>query len=95
MAHAVLLSLDTRPRTKTATAFSEDWLLPLTVLEVWTFHIYTCERIIHIHFLICSICVAVLETSRKGPYVFEDMVKMGKDAGQELLTRAGPGFFGN
>ncbi|XP_009122439.1 porphobilinogen deaminase, chloroplastic [Brassica rapa] len=37
----------------------------------------------------------VLETSRKGPYVFEDMVKMGKDAGQELLSRAGPGFFGN
>nr|BAD94270.1 hydroxymethylbilane synthase [Arabidopsis thaliana] len=37
----------------------------------------------------------VLETSRKGPYVYEDMVKMGKDAGQELLSRAGPGFFGN
>ncbi|KAJ0233859.1 Porphobilinogen deaminase [Hirschfeldia incana] len=37
----------------------------------------------------------VLETSRKGPYVFEDMVKMGNDAGQELLSRAGPGFFGN
>ncbi|WZZ37947.1 hypothetical protein YC2023_034206 [Brassica napus] len=36
----------------------------------------------------------VLETSRKGPYVFEDMVKMGKDAGQELLSLAGPGFFG-
>ncbi|CDY40758.1 BnaAnng06210D [Brassica napus] len=39
--------------------------------------------------------IRVLETSRKGPYVFEDMVKMGKDAGQELLSRAGPGFFGN
>ncbi|KAJ4908663.1 hypothetical protein Rs2_12321 [Raphanus sativus] len=37
----------------------------------------------------------VLETSRKGPYVFEDMVKMGRDAGQELLSRADPGFFGN
>ncbi|CAN7043616.1 unnamed protein product [Brassica oleracea var. botrytis] len=37
----------------------------------------------------------VLDTSRKGPYVFEDMVKMGKDAGQELLSRAGPGLFGN
>ncbi|PON34930.1 Porphobilinogen deaminase [Parasponia andersonii] len=35
----------------------------------------------------------VLETSRKGPYAFEDMVKMGKDAGKELLSRAGPGFF--
>ncbi|XWS54344.1 hypothetical protein CRYUN_Cryun10bG0082000 [Craigia yunnanensis] len=35
----------------------------------------------------------VLETSRKGPYVFEDMVMMGKDAGKELLSRAGPGFF--
>ncbi|XP_010522127.1 PREDICTED: porphobilinogen deaminase, chloroplastic [Tarenaya hassleriana] len=36
----------------------------------------------------------VLETSRKGLYAFEDMVRMGKDAGQELLSRAGPGFFG-
>ncbi|KAK3041627.1 hypothetical protein RJ639_001437 [Escallonia herrerae] len=35
----------------------------------------------------------VLETSRKGPYAFEDMVLMGKDAGQELLSRAGSGFF--
>ncbi|XP_013613916.1 PREDICTED: porphobilinogen deaminase, chloroplastic-like [Brassica oleracea var. oleracea] len=37
----------------------------------------------------------ILDTSRKGPYVFEDMVKMGKYAGQELLSRAGPGLFGN
>ncbi|GLT29990.1 hypothetical protein SLA2020_048170 [Shorea laevis] len=36
----------------------------------------------------------VLETSRKGPYALEDMVMMGKDAGKELLSRAGPGFFG-
>ncbi|KAG4205495.1 hypothetical protein ERO13_A04G108500v2 [Gossypium hirsutum] len=35
----------------------------------------------------------VLETSRKGSYHFEDMVSMGKDAGKELLSRAGPGFF--
>ncbi|RVX16462.1 Porphobilinogen deaminase, chloroplastic [Vitis vinifera] len=35
----------------------------------------------------------VLETSRKGPYALEDMIKMGKDAGEELLSRAGPGFF--
>ncbi|MBA0698080.1 hypothetical protein Goari_021589 [Gossypium aridum] len=35
----------------------------------------------------------VLETSRKGSYHFEDMVLMGKDAGKELLSRAGPGFF--
>ncbi|GAB4827760.1 hypothetical protein Ancab_034646 [Ancistrocladus abbreviatus] len=35
----------------------------------------------------------VLETSRKGPYAPEDMVLMGKDAGKELLSRAGPGFF--
>ncbi|WZZ36589.1 hypothetical protein YC2023_019990 [Brassica napus] len=34
----------------------------------------------------------VLDTSRKGPYVFEDMVKMGKDAGQELLSRAGQAY---
>jgi len=35
----------------------------------------------------------VLETSRIGSYVAEDMIKMGKDAGEELLSRAGPGFF--
>ncbi|KAH0990758.1 hypothetical protein GBA52_002241 [Prunus armeniaca] len=35
----------------------------------------------------------VLETSRKGTYAFQDMINMGKDAGQELLSRAGPGFF--
>ncbi|KAL6998967.1 hydroxymethylbilane synthase [Sarracenia purpurea var. burkii] len=35
----------------------------------------------------------ILETSRQGPYAFEDMVLMGKDAGKELLSRVGPGFF--
>ncbi|KAF8412717.1 hypothetical protein HHK36_000686 [Tetracentron sinense] len=35
----------------------------------------------------------VLETSRKGSYTFEDMILLGKDAGKELLSRAGPGFF--
>ncbi|RDX61057.1 Porphobilinogen deaminase, chloroplastic, partial [Mucuna pruriens] len=35
----------------------------------------------------------VLETSRIGPYAVEEMMKMGKDAGEELLSRAGPGFF--
>ncbi|KAE8686846.1 Cell division protein kinase [Hibiscus syriacus] len=35
----------------------------------------------------------VLETSRKGSYDFEDMVSMGRDAGEKLLSRAGPGFF--
>ncbi|KAI7732502.1 hypothetical protein M8C21_024221 [Ambrosia artemisiifolia] len=35
----------------------------------------------------------VLETSRKGSYTYEDMILMGKDAGEELLSRAGPGFF--
>ncbi|WZZ36809.1 hypothetical protein YC2023_020210 [Brassica napus] len=39
--------------------------------------------------------VFLILASRKGPYVFEDMVKMGKDAGQVLLLRAGPGLFGN
>ncbi|KAL3503726.1 hypothetical protein ACH5RR_038175 [Cinchona calisaya] len=35
----------------------------------------------------------VLETSRKGSYTLEDMISMGKDAGKELLSKAGPGFF--
>ncbi|KAK9156308.1 hypothetical protein Sjap_003788 [Stephania japonica] len=35
----------------------------------------------------------VLETSRRGAYVYEDMVQMGKDAGEELKKRAGPEFF--
>lgn len=36
---------------------------------------------------------AVLETLREGPYAYDDMIKMGIDAGEELLSRAGPGFF--
>nr|AUY61992.1 porphobilinogen deaminase [Cymbidium sinense] len=35
----------------------------------------------------------VLETSRKGPYALDDMVAMGKDAGKELISKSGPGFF--
>eukprot|EP00250_Pteridium_aquilinum_P020040 c2467_g1_i1 orf=340-1500(-) len=35
----------------------------------------------------------VMETQRKGLYEYDDMVAMGKDAGQELLQKAGPGFF--
>lgn len=37
--------------------------------------------------------ISVLETSRRGPYAIDDMIAMGKDAGKELLSRAGPGFF--
>lgn len=37
---------------------------------------------------------SVLETSRKGPFAYKEMMEIGKDAGQELLKRAGPGFFG-
>lgn len=43
--------------------------------------------------LLFCLNISVLETSRKGPYTYEDMVLMGKDAGKELLSRAGPGFF--
>ena len=43
--------------------------------------------------LVCKSICAVLETSRIGSCVAEDMIKMGKDAGEELLSRAGPGFF--
>lgn len=39
------------------------------------------------------VLIAVLETSRRGPYSLDDMILMGKDAGKELLSRAGPGFF--
>ncbi|KAK1387889.1 Hydroxymethylbilane synthase [Heracleum sosnowskyi] len=35
----------------------------------------------------------VLETSRKGLYSYDDMIAMGKDAGQELLSRGGSNFF--
>ncbi|XP_010276153.1 PREDICTED: porphobilinogen deaminase, chloroplastic isoform X2 [Nelumbo nucifera] len=37
----------------------------------------------------------VFETSRKGLYILEDMIAMGKDAGKELLSRAGSSFFDN
>nr|ABF70029.1 porphobilinogen deaminase, chloroplast (hydroxymethylbilane synthase) (pre-uroporphyrinogen synthase), putative [Musa acuminata] len=35
----------------------------------------------------------VYETTRIGPYSFDDMVEMGKDAGHELKAKAGPGFY--
>eukprot|EP01018_Ginkgo_biloba_P009092 Gb_08885 [translate_table: standard] len=35
----------------------------------------------------------VLETSRKGPYAYKDMISLGIDAGKELIERAGPAFF--
>ncbi|KAI3936009.1 hypothetical protein MKW92_008891 [Papaver armeniacum] len=35
----------------------------------------------------------VLETSRTGTFSLDDMISMGKDAGEELRSRAGPGFF--
>lgn len=44
---------------------------------------------LHFSFL----CYLVLETSRRGLYAYDDMVSMGKDAGKELISRAGPGFF--
>jgi hydroxymethylbilane synthase len=37
--------------------------------------------------------LTVYETSRSGPYSFDDMVAMGNDAGHELKAKAGPGFF--
>ncbi|CAM6129804.1 unnamed protein product [Calypogeia fissa] len=35
----------------------------------------------------------VLETSREGAFSYDDMVALGKDAGEELKKRAGPEFF--
>lgn len=35
----------------------------------------------------------VLETSREGPFKYDDMVALGIDAGEELKKRAGPDFF--
>lgn len=36
---------------------------------------------------------AVLETSREGSFSYDDMMALGKDAGEELIQRAGPNFF--
>lgn len=35
----------------------------------------------------------VLETSRKGSFFYDDMIALAQDAGQELISRAGPDFF--
>ncbi|KAK1284587.1 hypothetical protein QJS10_CPB21g01130 [Acorus calamus] len=35
----------------------------------------------------------VLETTRRGPYAYDDMIVMGEDAGNELKSRAGSDFF--
>jgi hypothetical protein len=41
-----------------------------------------------------EICVvSVLETSRKGSFSYDDMIALAEDAGQELISRAGPDFF--
>jgi len=40
-----------------------------------------------------SLLLTVFETTRSGPYSFDDMVELGKDAGHELKAKAGPGFF--
>jgi len=45
------------------------------------------------HFVTFMILVTVYETARSGPYSFDDMVAMGKDAGHELKAKAGPDFF--
>ena len=45
------------------------------------------------HFVTFMIMFTVYETTRSGPYSFDDMVAMGKDAGHELKAKAGPGFF--
>jgi len=40
------------------------------------------------------ILLTVYETTRTGPYSFDDMVEMGIDAGHELKAKAGPAFYG-
>ena len=45
------------------------------------------------HFVTFMILVTEYETARSGPYSFDDMVAMGKDAGHELKAKAGPDFF--
>ncbi|AQK60403.1 Porphobilinogen deaminase, chloroplastic [Zea mays] len=45
------------------------------------------------HLVTFMVLLTVFETTRSGPYSFDDMVEMGKDAGHELKAKAGPGFF--
>lgn len=37
--------------------------------------------------------VRIIETSRTGSYSYNEMIEMGVDAGKELISTAGPGFF--
>ena len=67
----------------------------MRIIYLFLFSCIFISRVIisNIAFIFIPITL-VLETSRKGLYAHEDMVMMGKDAGKELLTKAGPGFFG-
>ncbi|GAB4832140.1 hypothetical protein Ancab_006157 [Ancistrocladus abbreviatus] len=89
---------------KMGIVFSKGWWLLLTGRKVKSFfepkvdnpvtisvYYVTCHSLSSLR--IIAPTISVLETSRKGPYALEDTVSMGKDAGKELLSRAGPGFF--
>ena len=83
-------------------AHSEVYWLHHMDLKVCSISIKRTERKL-LHFIIndnltttdyfCDSAYTVYETTRTGPYSFDDMVELGKDAGHELKAKAGPGFF--
>lgn len=96
-----LQSQDMLPKMKMVTVYLKGWWPPRMEPEVQTtsmfrsndFYSHFCQ--LHLPTLtnVSSSFISVLETSRRGAYAIDDMVAMGKDAGKELLSRAGPGFF--
>ena len=76
-------------------AHSEVYWPHLMDLKVSLIFIFLNKKSYHRkeHFVTFMILVTVYETARSGPYSFDDMVAMGKDAGHELKAKAGPGFF--
>lgn len=98
MGLAALQLQDMQVMRRMAAAFLEGWLLLQMELEVRLVYdnVFSFTVAFFLIFQQLSTHISlfpVLETSRKGAYTLDDMVLMGKDAGQELLSRAGPGFF--
>jgi hypothetical protein len=89
--------LDMLEEMKMVIAYLKGWLLLLMELAVWYYNEYAQFHVASVLYdnqaFSPSLCISVLKTSRKGPYAFDDMIAMGKDAGKELLSQAGPGFF--
>lgn len=74
------------------------WWHLLTVPEVspilFAFYVWRmCCEGSTFHRCIVFMWPSVLETTKKSAWNYDDMIELGKQAGQELKEKAGPDFF--